>query len=106
MAWTRAGAESPAGTWELKLADTEEPRDRFQREETQPYCHPRLGAVVGDVAVFTVARHVTGLAFDVYALSARTRSGRVRGRPRPSRATLIFSNTATNCGLSPRCPAV
>jgi hypothetical protein len=39
-------------------------------------------------------------------LSARTRSGRVRGRPAPVRGTRIAFRTGSNCGESPRCPAV
>ena len=35
-----------------------------------------------------------------------TLSGRVRGRPGPSRGTRIRSRTGWNCGESPRCPAV
>jgi hypothetical protein len=46
------------------------------------------------------------LAWDEYALSASTRSGRVRGRPRPDLRTRMRWRTGTNCGLSPRCPAV
>jgi hypothetical protein len=46
------------------------------------------------------------LARDPYALSPRTRSGLVRGRPPCSRGTRIFSSTGMNCGLSPRWPAV
>jgi hypothetical protein len=41
-----------------------------------------------------------------YALSASTRSGRVRERPRPILGTRMLLSTAANCGLSPRCPAV
>lgn len=40
------------------------------------------------------------------ALSARTRSGRVLGRPVTRRGTPIAARTGMNCGLSPRCPAV
>ncbi|GGZ36418.1 hypothetical protein GCM10010387_33100 [Streptomyces inusitatus] len=43
---------------------------------------------------------------DPYALSARTLSGRVRGRPAPVRDIRIFSRTGSNCGEPPRCPAV
>jgi hypothetical protein len=43
---------------------------------------------------------------EAYALSARTRSGRTRGRPGPMRGTRTFSSTGSNCGESPRCPAV
>jgi len=46
------------------------------------------------------------IARDEYALSASTRAGRSRGRPRPLRGTQIASMTAVNCGASPRCPAV
>jgi hypothetical protein len=43
---------------------------------------------------------------EAYALSARARSGRTRGRPGPMRGTRTFSSTGSNCGESPRCPAV
>ncbi|WUB68931.1 hypothetical protein OG734_01850 [Streptomyces sp. NBC_00576] len=33
-------------------------------------------------------------------------SGRTRGRPGPRRGTRTFSNTGSNCGESPRRPAV
>jgi hypothetical protein len=39
-------------------------------------------------------------------LSAIRRSGRLRGRPAPTRGTLIASSTASSCMLSWRCPAV
>lgn len=42
----------------------------------------------------------------IVALSDRTRSGRLRGLPSPSRGTRIASRTGSNCGESPRCPAV
>lgn len=42
------------------------------------------------------------LLWESYALSALTRSGRVRGRPRPSRGTRIASRTGSNCGESSR----
>lgn len=40
------------------------------------------------------------------ALSARTRSGRLRGLPGPRRGTRMASRTGSNCGESPRWPAV
>src|SRR5665647_3772442 len=46
------------------------------------------------------------LALDVYALSARTRSGRVRGRPRPPVDTVMVSSTASKNDVSAACPAV
>lgn len=39
-------------------------------------------------------------------MSARTRSGRLRGRPTPIRGTRIASRTGLNCGESPRWQAV
>ncbi len=39
-------------------------------------------------------------------MSARTRLGRVRGRPDPGRGTRTRPRTTSNCGESPRCPAV
>lgn len=41
-----------------------------------------------------------------YALSARTRLGRVRGLPGPRRGTRMRPKTASNCGEPPGCPAV
>ena len=41
------------------------------------------------------------LAREEYALSASTRSGRFRGRPRLVDGTRIFSSTGTICGPSP-----
>ena len=46
------------------------------------------------------------MARELQALSARTLSGRVRGRPAPMRGTLMPSRTAWNWGESPCCPAV
>ncbi|XLX08755.1 hypothetical protein ACKTSN_25275 [Streptomyces flavusporus] len=39
-------------------------------------------------------------------MSARTRRGGVRGLPDPGRGTPTRPETASNCGESPRCPAV
>ena len=41
---------------------------------------------------------------DEYALSARTRTGRVRGRPGPTRGTAIASSSGANIGESPPWP--
>lgn len=46
------------------------------------------------------------MAWEEWALSARTRAGRVRGRPGPERNTLMAAMTASNRGASPRWPAV
>jgi len=62
-------------------------------------------ALVG--AAFPAVGDLVALfAREPYALSARTLSGRLRGRPGPSRGTLIRSRTTWNCGESPRYPAV
>lgn len=50
-------------------------------------------------------RRCSRMARDEYALSARTASGRVRGRPR-SRGTRRRAITAAKAGASPACPAV
>lgn len=62
--------------------------------------------LLGMVARIPRRRRCSRLALHVYALSASTRSGRVRGRPPANRGTRIPAGTATNCGLSPRWPAV
>src|SRR6185369_10594513 len=62
--------------------------------------------LLGIVALIPRLRRCARLAFEVYALSASTRSGRVRGRPPDGRGTRIPARTGMNCGLSPRWPAV
>jgi hypothetical protein len=62
--------------------------------------------LLGMVAAIPRRRRYARLFLDVYALSARTRSDRVLGRPPPTRGTRMPCRTAMNCGLSPRCPAV
>ena len=61
-----------------------------------------LGDRVRDAAVLESLRQLGKLKL----LSAIRRSGRLRGRPEPERATRIASSTAPSCVLSWRCPAV
>jgi hypothetical protein len=63
-------------------------------------------ASAGMVAVIPRRRRQPRLAREPYALSASTRSGRVRARPPPIRATRTPANTAVNWRLSPRWPVV
>ena len=55
-------------------------------------------------ALMPLLRSSSRLALDVYALSARTSSGRVRGAPPPMRGTQMPSRSGPNIGLSPAWP--
>jgi hypothetical protein len=58
-----------------------------------------FGDGAGDAASAQVGEVGSGAG----GLSARTLSGRVRGRPAPMRGMLMPSRTARNWGESPRC---
>lgn len=60
----------------------------------------------GMVALIPRLRRWARLRRESYALSARTRSGRLRGLPGPRRGTRMASSTGSNCGESPRWPAM
>lgn len=58
------------------------------------------------VAAILRSRSQARFALEGYPLSASTRSGRVRGRPFPSRGTRMFSSTALIIVVSLMFPAV
>lgn len=66
---------------------------------------PRCSAGTGIVARMPRLLRCSRMARDEYALSARTASGRVRGRPR-HRGTRRRAITSAKAGASPACPAV